>query len=197
MTPADRINAGALGAMAYRKPGAVLLALRNHVVGPAVFDEALREYARRWAFKHPTPGDLFRTMENVSGRDLAWYWTAFFYSDDVLDIGVDTAFTVNTRDGMRAVVRLTKHTSIPFPVEMRLKLADGSLRMVMLPVEIWTAGDRYDASVPVASPVTGVRLWPDPSVPDFEPANDVWGDAPPANASARSAVPAVVAPLAP
>ncbi len=87
MTPADRINAGALGAMAYRKPGAVLLALRNHVVGPAVFDEALREYARRWAFKHPTPGDFFRTMENVSGKDLSWYWTAFFYSDDVLDIG--------------------------------------------------------------------------------------------------------------
>jgi hypothetical protein len=197
MTPADRINPGALGAIAYRKPGAVMLALRNHVVGPATFDEAFREYARRWAFKHPTPGDFFRTIENVSGKDLAWYWSAFFYSDDVLDIGVDTAFTVISREGMRAVVRLSKHTSIPFPVEMRLKLADGSVRTVMFPVEIWTAGDRYDALIAVASPVTGVRLWPDPTVPDWEPANDVWGDAPPANPNARSAAASSIAPVSP
>jgi hypothetical protein len=181
MTPADRINPGALGAIGYDKPAVALLALRGHVVGTAAFDEAFREYARRWAFKHPTPGDFFRTMENVTGRDLAWFWRGFFYSTDVLDIGVDTAYTVNTREGMRAVVRLVKHTSIPFPVEMRLKLSDGSVKDVALPVEIWTAGDRYDAMIPVDRRVVGVRLWPDPTVPDWQPANDIWGDAPPGN----------------
>lgn len=181
MTPADRVAPGAYGAMAYDKPAVVLLALRDHVVGRATFDEALREYARRWAFKHPTPGDFFRTVENVSGRDLAWYWRAFYYSNDVLDIGIDTARTAATREGLRAIVDLRRHTPVPFPVEMRLKLADGSVMDVTLPVEIWAAGDRYEASIPVLSPVIGVRLWPDQTVPDWQPANDVWGDAPEAD----------------
>src|SRR5207344_1554738 len=66
MTPPDRIAAAALGAIAYRKPGATLLTLRDVVVGRETMDRAMREYARRWAFKHPTPGDFFRTVENVS-----------------------------------------------------------------------------------------------------------------------------------
>ena len=195
MTPADRIGGGAYGAIAYRKPGAVLLALRDHVVGRATFDEAFREYARRWAFKHPTPADFFRTVENVSGQDLAWYWRAFFYSDDVLDIGIDTGYTVVTRAGLQAVVRLRKHTSVPFPVELRVKLADGSVHDVMLPVEIWGGGDRYDAAIAVDSPIAGARLWPDPTVPDWQPANDVWGDAPPANTRAPVTAGGLASPL--
>ena len=49
----------------------------------------MREYARRWAFKHPTPGDFFRTVENVSGEDLSWFWNSFFYGTSVLDIALD------------------------------------------------------------------------------------------------------------
>ncbi len=60
----------ALGAIGYRKPGAVLLTLRDNVVGRETIDRAFREYVHRWAFKHPTPGDFFRTIENVSGQDL-------------------------------------------------------------------------------------------------------------------------------
>ena len=181
MTPADRVPASSYGGVAYDKPAVVMLALRDHVVGRATFDEALKEYARRWAFKHPTPADFFRTVENVSGHDLAWFWRSFYYSDDVLDIGVDTVVNMMTRDGMRALGVLSKHTSIPFPVEMRLKLSDGSVRDVDFPVEIWTAGDRYVATIAVNGPVVGVRLWPDNTVPDWQPANDVWGDAPPGN----------------
>jgi len=182
MTPADRVPAAAYGAVAYDKPAVVMLALRDHVVGRATFDEALREYARRWSFKHPTPADFFRTVENVSGHDLSWFWRGFYYSDDVLDIGVDTVANVMTREGMRAMIVLAKHTSIPFPVEMRLKLSDGSVLDVDLPVEIWTGGDRYLATVAVNAPVVGVRLWPDRTVPDWQPANDTWGDAPPGSA---------------
>ena len=195
MTPADQINPGALGAIAYDKPAVALLTLRGHVVGTAAFDDAFREYARRWAFKHPTPGDFFRTMENVTGRDLAWYWRGFFFSTNVLDISVDTAYTVNTRAGMRAVIQLSKHTSIPFPVEMRLKLSDGSVKDVTLPVEIWTAGDRYEAMIAVDRKVVGVRLWPDPTVPDWQPANDAWGDPPAANARGPVTTGPVASPL--
>jgi hypothetical protein len=90
MAAPDHIEGAALGAIGYRKPGAVLLTLRDNVVGRETMDRALREYVRRWAFKHPTPGDFFRTVENVSGQDLSWFWRGFFYSDDVLDIGIDS-----------------------------------------------------------------------------------------------------------
>jgi aminopeptidase N len=187
MTPADRIDPDALGAMAYGKPGAVLLALRAAVVGRDVMDRAMREYVRRWAFKHPTPADFFRTVENVSGQDLGWFWRAFFYGTDVLDIAVDG---VNMRQaaGENVVeVHLRRATSIPFPVTMRLKLDDHSTTDIRLPVEIWTRTDRYVATIPVRRSVVGVRLWPDPSVPDVNSANDVWGDAPLADMPAGSA----------
>ena len=151
MTPPDRINPGALGAIGYRKPGAVLLALRDNVIGRDAMDRALREYVRRWAFKHPTPGDFFRTVENVSGEDLAWFWNAFFYSTDVLDIAVDGVAMRHSGGQNFAEIRLRRVTSIPFPVAMRLKFNDQSTQDVRLPVQIWTHADRYTATVAVRS----------------------------------------------
>lgn len=182
MTPPDRVNAGALGAIGYRKPAAVLLALRNHVVGRETFDLAFREYARRWAFKHPTPADFFRTIENFTGDDLSWFWRGFFYTTDVLDIGIDSVSTTRADGASTALVTLTKNTSIPFPVELRFKLADGSTQDVRLPVQIWGQGDRYTAAIPVRASVIGARLWPVPTVPDWDEENDTWGDAPAADA---------------
>jgi hypothetical protein len=187
MTPADRIDPEALGAMAYRKPGAVLLALRAAVVGRDAMDRGMREYVRRWAFKHPTPADFFRTIENVSGQDLGWFWRAFFYGTDVLDIAVD-GVSMRQAAGENVVeIHLRRATSIPFPVTMRLKLDDRTTTDIRLPVEIWTRTDRYMATIPVRRSVVGVRLWPDPNVPDVNGANDVWGDPPPADTAAGSA----------
>ena len=179
--PPDRVPPAALGTIGYRKPAAALLALRNHVVGRAAFDQAFREYAANWAFKHPTPADFFRSIESSTGEDLAWFWRGFFYTDDVLDIGIDTATTVSTDGRNIALIQLRKHTSIPFPVELRLKLIDGSIQDVKLPVDIWFLGDRYTATIRVRAPLAGARLWPDGTVPDFNSSNDTWGTAPAAD----------------
>ena len=179
MTPPDRVPPEALGAIGYRKPAAVLLALRNHVVGRAVFDQAFRDYAAAWAFKHPTPADFFRSIESSTGEDLSWFWRGFFYTNDVLDIGIDSAATISSDGRSIAMIRLRRHTSIPFPVEMRLKLSDGSTQDVKLPVDVWYLGDSYTATIPVRAPLAGVRLWPDGTVPDFNSSNDTWGSAPP------------------
>jgi peptidase M1-like protein len=187
MTPPDRIDARALGALGYRKPAAVLIALRNHVVGRDMMDRTMREYVRRWAYKHPTPGDFFRTMENITGDDLAWFWRGFFYTTDVLDIGIDGVTMRQAAGQQFAVVALSKHTSIPFPVALRLRLADGSTQDVTLPVNVWTRGDQYEATLAVRSAVTGARLWPDATVPDFNAINDVWGNAPPADTTPSTA----------
>ncbi|HMQ49762.1 MAG TPA: M1 family metallopeptidase [Saprospiraceae bacterium] len=75
---------------AYMKPAAALNILRETVMGRELFDYAFREYCRRWAFKHPTPADFFRTMEDASGVDLDWFWRGWFYSIDAVDIALDS-----------------------------------------------------------------------------------------------------------
>lgn len=78
------------GPNAYSKPATGLNILRETLMGRDLFDYAFKEYARRWAFKHPTPADLFRTMEDASGEDLDWYWRGWFYNTDPCDISLDT-----------------------------------------------------------------------------------------------------------
>jgi hypothetical protein len=76
------------GPNAYTKPAAGLYMLRQTIMGPELFDHAFRTYAQRWMFKHPTPEDFFRTMEDASAMDLDWFWRGWFYTTDVTDIGI-------------------------------------------------------------------------------------------------------------
>jgi hypothetical protein len=76
------------GPNAYSKPAAGLYMLRKTIMGPELFDHAFRTYSQRWMFKHPTPADFFRTMEDASGMDLDWFWRGWFYTTDVTDIGI-------------------------------------------------------------------------------------------------------------
>ena len=83
-------NIIAFGFNAYTKVATGLNILRETIMGRELFDAAFKEYARRWAFKHPTPADFFRTMEDASGEDLDWFWRGWFYSIDACDISIDT-----------------------------------------------------------------------------------------------------------
>lgn len=74
---------------AYRKPATALNILRETIMGREAFDHAFKEYCRRWAFKHPTPADFFRTMEDASAVDLDWFWRGWFYGTDPVDISLD------------------------------------------------------------------------------------------------------------
>lgn len=179
MTPADNIPPSALAALAYRKPAVVLLTLRNHVVGRELFDSAFREYIRSWAFKHPTPGDFFRTIENAAGRDLSWYWRQFWYGTELLDVAIDSVTQRQQGTKHIVTVALRRTTAVLLPVRIRLKYASGSTGDFTLPVNIWANGDRFDATLTAPARVIGARLWPDRSVPDWNPDNDTWGDAPP------------------
>lgn len=77
------------GPNAYSKPATALNILRETILGRELFDFAFKEYARRWKFKHPTPADFFRTMEDASGVDLDWFWRGWFYSTDHTDLSID------------------------------------------------------------------------------------------------------------
>ena len=76
------------GANAYGKPATGLNILRETIMGHELFDHAFKTYANRWKFKHPTPEDFFRTMEDASAVDLDWFWKGWFYATDVVDLGI-------------------------------------------------------------------------------------------------------------
>lgn len=88
------------GPNAYAKPATALNILRETVMGRELFDYAFKEYSRRWAFKHPTPADFFRTMEDASAVDLDWFWRGWFYSTEAVDIALNKVryFQLDTKN---------------------------------------------------------------------------------------------------
>jgi hypothetical protein len=86
MTNSESIHQ--FGANGYAKPATGLNILRETIMGRELFDHAFKTYANRWKFKHPTPEDFFRTMEDASAVDLDWFWRGWFYSTDYVDIGI-------------------------------------------------------------------------------------------------------------
>ena len=97
MTNSESIHQ--FGNNAYGKPATALNILRETVMGRELFDFAFKEYANRWMFKHPTPADFFRTMEDASSVDLDWFWRGWFYTNDHVDMSIDDVkyFKVNSK----------------------------------------------------------------------------------------------------
>jgi aminopeptidase N len=87
------------GNNAYGKPATALNILRETIMGRELFDFAFREYSRRWAFRHPTPDDFFRTMEDASAVDLDWFWRGWFYTTEHCDMSLKEVkfFQINTK----------------------------------------------------------------------------------------------------
>jgi hypothetical protein len=172
LTPANRYRTSEnLLSLAYVKPSIALLTLRNKVLGPQVFDSAFREYTRRWAFRHPQPADFFRTVEEVSGRDLAWYWRSFFYTTAALDQSVESVKQDSTGASQITLVNLGDAV---MPVELELGYEDGSRDLIKLPVEIWYGGSRFVYQVQPGKTIVSARVNPDGTLPDAIATNDLW-----------------------
>lgn len=95
---------------AYAKPATALNILRETVMGPELFDASFKEYAQRWAFKHPAPADFFRTMEDASAVDLDWFWRGWFYTVDHVDISVDDVRWFKLREDVMEIEGKGKKT---------------------------------------------------------------------------------------
>lgn len=157
---------------AYKKPALMLTILRDAVLGRETFERAFREYTRRWSFKHPQPADFFRTMENVSGRDLDWFWRQWVYTTARLDQAVDSVRPAG-RDS--TYIYLSNRAQMTLPVTVELHYADGSSDTRELPVEMWNLGSRFTYRAATAKAVVGVVVDPSRIYPDIEPANNRWG----------------------
>jgi hypothetical protein len=177
LEPQDRNDGMISGELHYTKPAAGLHFLRNEVVDSAAFDLAFREYARRWAFRHPTPADFFRTMNDALGEDLSWFWRSWFYRSDHLDQAIDS---VSVRDsaGVAEQVRvfLSNRLEMVAPVDLTITGADSSVQHVKLPVEVWYRGatTSYPLRTTVAARPVRVAVDAHNVYPDVNRTNNTW-----------------------
>ncbi|RYY85610.1 MAG: M1 family peptidase [Chitinophagaceae bacterium] len=173
-TAPDVVQQSNLGITAYFKPGMMLTALREQVLGPERFDRAFRTYIDRWAFKHPTPWDFFHTMENVSGEDLSWFWRGWVFGNAQLD-QVVTGVKYNNNDPKKgAAVQIENRGAMAMPVTALVKESNGQTHRIQLPVEIWQRGGRWTFTVPSTSAIAEVTLDPDKKLPDVDRKNNTF-----------------------
>ena len=155
---------------AYQKPALMLSILREAVLGREEFDRAFREYVRRWKGKHPQPADFFRTMSNLTGRDLDWFWRNWIYTTARLDQAVDSV-----RAGTdSAFLYLSNRAQMVLPVTLELKYADGSTETRSLPVEMWDLGSRFTYRVATTKRLASVVIDPRRVYPDIARDNNSW-----------------------
>ena len=158
------------GVASYYKPATIMVALRA-VLGPQVFTKAYKEYIRRWAYKHPTPYDLFNTFENVSGQDLSWFWRSWFFETWKLDQAIDTVTTVG--DSVEIVV--ANEGKAPMPVRIEVTRTDGRVERLSVPVDVWLQGQRRKTVRIAREPaVRSIEIDAEKEFPDLDRSNQVW-----------------------
>jgi len=173
-TAPDGLKESNLGILAYFKPGEGLNLLRNQILGVERFDKAFRTYTERWAFKHPTPDDFFRSIENVAGEDLNWFWRAWFINNWKFDQGISKVKYVNGDAKQGAIITVDNLEKMPMPVIVEIKTKGGATVRKSLPVEIWQRNKSWSFKVDTKDEVEKVTIDPDNVFPDLNQTNNVW-----------------------
>ncbi len=177
MAAPDNLKEANLGILAYFKPGSGLDILRNQVLGKERFDKAFRTYTERWAFKHPMPDDFFRTMENVAGEDLGWFWRGWFMNNWSLDQAVTKVKYVKGDAKNGAIITVENLDKMVMPVVVEIKTKSGAVSRKSLPVEIWQRNSTWSFKVDTTEELDMVTLDPDNAFPDSNDTNNVWTNA--------------------
>lgn len=175
MREADLFGPGSqYGVAAYQKPGALFHALAA-IVGDRQLHAALRVYADRWMLKHPSPWDLFHTIEDVVGRDLDWFWHPWFFETATLDHAIVAVDVRPSGTGERVMVIVEDQGDAPMPVPLVITTGGGETRRVDLPVEPWLEGRvRQLATIELTTPVTRIEIDADHRFPDVDRTDNVW-----------------------
>ena len=173
-TSPDNLKERNLGILAYYKPGTGLVLLREQILGPERFDEAFTAYIDRWAYKHPTPDDFFRTMENVSGEDLRWFWRSWFINSWKLDQAVTEVKYVKNDPTQGAIITIENLEKMPMPVVIEIKTKSGTVTRKTLPVEIWKRNVSWSFKVDTTEELSRVVIDPDFALPDSNSKNNKW-----------------------
>ena len=174
MTIPEVIQPNNLGWEAYYKPALGLKMLREQVLGKDRFDFAFKTYVKRWAFKHPTPYDFFRTMEDAAGEDLGWFWKGWFFENYKLDQSVKDVVYIEQNPEKGALITIENLNEWAMPAKVDIEEVSGKKTRVEFPVEIWQRGGTWTFRATTSQPIRSVTIDPDQSLPDVEPDNNTW-----------------------
>lgn len=174
MNSADNMQENNIGTLLYYKPAAGLTILREQVLGPERFDLAFQTYISRWAFKHPSPDDFFRTIENVSGEDLGWFWRSWFINNWKLDQAIGKVKYIKNDPAKGIQLTIDNLEKMPMPVLLSLKTKSGKTITKNLPVEIWQRNKSWTLRLDTNEEIERITLDPQHVLPDSNPVNNVW-----------------------
>lgn len=174
MNTPDALQEANIGTALYSKPGYGLQLLRNEILGPVRFDYAFRAYIRRWAYKHPTPWDFFRTIENVAGENLGWFWKAWFLENYKLDQAIVSVNYINNDAANGALVTIANLDQMAMPVNLAYETVNGSKGTLKLPVEIWNNAISKKIKLPTKEKLKTVTIDPGKIFPDQDFSNNEW-----------------------
>lgn len=166
----DAMQEMSIGNAVYFKPGYGLTLLRKRILGEDRFDYAFRQYISNWAFKHPTPWDFFRSIENGAGEDLSWFWKGWFFESYQLDQAISSV----TSGSSGTIVTLLNLQKMAMPVWLSYETLSGKKGLIKLPVEIWSNASLFKIKLPTNETVKRVEIDEDKVFPDKNFQNNVW-----------------------
>ena len=174
MTRADGVPEKYRHPMEYFKPALGLVLLREQILGKERFDYAFHQYIREWAYRHPTPVDFFRTMDNQAGEDLSWFWREWFYHNWSLDLAVESVSYKDNDPKKGVEITILNLDKMAMPVTVELEWKDGQRQRINLPVETWLQSGTHVLHLPGGQALASVTLDPDQVLPDANRKNNVW-----------------------
>ncbi|SDJ24847.1 Aminopeptidase N [Pedobacter sp. ok626] len=175
MLSPDAMKEANIGINLYYKPGWGMDILRDQILGPDRFDYAFRNYISEWAYKHPSPFDFFRAMENGAGEDLSWFWRGWFLENWKMDqaiAGVKEVKQAGTITGYNIVVANLE--KMPMPILMEVKTKSGKTDLVKISVDVWMRNKTWTVYYPTDDEVVSVVLDPKHVLPDVDESNNSW-----------------------
>lgn len=174
MSRPDALREMNIGMALYYKPGYALTLLRNEVLGQDRFDYAFRMYINRWAYKHPTPWDFFRTIENAAGEDLGWFWRGMFINNYKLDQAITKVDYVNKDPKQGGLVTIKNLDKMVMPTNLEYTTESGKTGRIKIPIEVWQNSDTWIQKIPTTEKLTKVQIDPDHVYPDINDKNNIW-----------------------
>lgn len=162
----------------YRKTAMVLWLLRDNVLGAKRFDDSFKEYINRWAYKHPAPDDFFRTMEDVGGEDLGWFWRSWVLNNWALDQAITDVQYLLGNPSKGAYITIKNMREIPMPVKLEITTVSGGKIRKTLPVEVWKNNVDWKFFVESTEAFEKVMIDPDFEYPDVDAKNNYWYPSP-------------------
>jgi len=137
ITPGENLSGRGLGNNEYGKPSLAYFAVKD-LLGDEMFKKCLHGFMERWHGKHPLPWDFFYTFNNISGQNLNWFWNAWFFSNNYIDLAVNSVHAIN--NGFR--VTIENIGGFPVPIDIQLNFKDGSTQVIHKSPVIWAGNQK-------------------------------------------------------